>query len=232
LTLFVPKLHLNSSQTIMGTRNGAAKTRRLTWALTAAATLVLAHAASIPGANVPRENFANVESGLSSTGDLLQAAEEASLEANYHRAVSLLEHAVRVAPEVSEYRLRLGIAYEREAESASFPAHLIRKARRNLERAVVLEPKNADAIEGLAELSYRPAGVCFGDLDEAAMLLDRLRQLDPARAEAGRTKLENARAEARSGEYKVRCGAVSMRQWVAHQYSASSRQVAFQTREK
>ncbi len=211
----------------MGTRNGAARTRGLTWALAAAATLVLAHAASIPGENVPRENFTNVESRLAGAADLLQAAEDASLEANYHRAVSLLEHAVRVAPEVSDYRMRLGIAYEREAESATFPAHLVRKARRNLERAVVIEPKNADAIEGLAELSYLPAGVCFGDLDEAAMLLDRLEQLDPARAEAGRAKLEHARRETRSGEYKVRCGAVSVRQWVAHPYSASARQVAF-----
>ncbi len=216
----------------MGTRNGATKTKRLSWALTAAATLMLARAASIPGENLPRQNFANVESGLGSAGDLLQAAEEASLEANYHRAVSLLEHAVRLAPGVSEYRMRLGIAYEREAESAPFPAHLVRKARRNLERSVVIEPNNADAIEGLAELAYLPAGVCFGDLDEAAMLLDRLGQLDPARAEAGRAKLEHARKEARSGEYKVRCGAVSMRQWVAHQYSASARQVAFQTGEK
>ncbi len=211
----------------MGTRNGATRTRGLTWALTLAATLVLGHAASIPGENVPHENFTNVESRLAGAADLLQAAEDASLEANYHRAVSLLEHAVRVAPEVSEYRMRLGIAYEREAESASFPAHLVRKARRNLERAVVLEPRNADAIEGLAELSYLPAGVCFGDLDEAAMLLDRLKQLDPARAEAGRAKLEHARREIRSGEYKVRCGAVSVRQWVAHPYSASARQVAF-----
>ncbi len=216
----------------MGTRNGARKTRWLGWALTAAATMVLAHAASIPGENVPRQNFTNVESGLANAGDLLQAAEEASLQADYHRAVSLLEHAVRVAPEVSEYRLRLGIAYEREAESASFPAHLVRKARRNLERAVVLEPKNADAIAGLAELSYLPAGVCFGNLDEAAMLLDRLEQLDPARAEVGRAKLENARQEARSGEYKVRCGAVSMRQWIGRQYSASARQVAFPAGEK
>lgn len=216
----------------MGTRNGATKTRRLSWALAAAATLVLGHAASIPGENVPRENFMNIESRRASAGDLLQAAEEASMEANYHRAVSLLEHAVRVAPGVSDYRLRLGIAYEREAESATFPSHLVRKARRNLERAAVIEPKNADAIEGLAELSYLPAGVCFGDLDEAAMLLDRLEQLDPARAEAGRAKLEQARREARSGEYKVRCGAVGMRQWIAHQYSASARPVAFQTGEK
>ena len=213
----------------MGTRNGATKTRRLSWALTAAATLMLARAASIPGENLPRQNFTNVKPVQGNVEDLLQAAEEASLEANYQRAASLLEHVVRAAPEVSEYRVKLGIAYEREAESAAFPAHLVRKARRSLERAVLLQPNNANAIESLAELSYLPAGVCFGDLDEAAMLLDRLQRLDPARAEAGRAKLELDRQETRSGEYKVRCGAVSMRQWVAHQYSASARQVAFQT---
>jgi tetratricopeptide (TPR) repeat protein len=211
----------------MGKRNGGAKAKWLSWVLTTAATLTLARAASIPGENLPRQNFTNVDTGVATAGDLLQAAEEASLEANYHRAASLLEHAVRLAPEVSEYRMRLGIAYEREAESAPFPAHLVRKARRSLERALVLDSRNTDALEGLAELSYLSPGVCFGDLGQAAMLLDRLGQLDPARAEAGRAKLENARKEARSGEYKVRCGAVSMRQWVARQYSASARQVAF-----
>ncbi len=149
--------------------------------------------------------------------ELARAADDAWANANYGRAAALLEQAVRLEPAVSVHRMKLGLAYERQAESAAFPARLVRKARHNLRQAVLLQPADPEAIASLAELAYLPPGVCYGDLDEAAMLLERLGLIDPARAELGRAQLASARADASSIEYRVRCGAVSARQWAARQ---------------
>ncbi len=203
--------------------------RGLMLALALAAAHGVLGAASIPGADSPRESFAGIEGSSGNVEGLLRAADEASAEANYHQAASLLEQLVRIAPNVSEYRIKLGVAYERQAESAAFPARLVRRARNSLRRAIQLQPDNAEAIAGFVELAYLPAGVCYGNLDEAAMLLGRLHQLDPARAEIGRSHLEDAKADARSSSYRVRCGAVSMRQWVARQCAGHTKEMAYQT---
>ncbi len=145
-----------------------------------------------------------------SAADYARLAEDAFLNADYHKAVALLSHAVRLAPSVSHYRQRLGEAYQRQAESSSFPAPLVYRARQHLQAALRLDPSNVDALAALVEMASLPAGACYGDLAQAGRLLDSIERLDPSRAAQERLALESALSDSHSIENRLRCGPVTV----------------------
>jgi tetratricopeptide (TPR) repeat protein len=155
-----------------------------------------------------------------SAADYANLADGAFLNANYRQAASLLSRAVRLAPDVSYYRQRLGEAYQRQAESSSFPAPLVRRARRHLQDAVRLDPSNIEALSALVELASLPAGACYGDLGQANRLLDSMERLDPSRAAEARRSLANAVADSHSVESRMRCAPVTL----AHELGRQSAQ--------
>ncbi len=127
-------------------------------------------------------------------------------EVDYKRAANFYSRAARLAPEVSAYRVRLGEAYERQAELSSFPQPLVRRARHNYERALRIDPRNAEALADLTELSLQPVGACYGNLEESKRMVERLKRLDPRLGARAELQLENARKDRRTPEQRVVCG--------------------------
>ena len=127
-------------------------------------------------------------------------------EVDYKRAADFYSRAAHLAPEMSAYRLKLGEAYERQAESSSFPALLVRRARRNYEQALRIDPANANALARLTELSLQPVGACYGNLEESTRMVARLKRLDPPLGARAELQLENARKDLRTPEQRVVCG--------------------------
>jgi tetratricopeptide (TPR) repeat protein len=144
-------------------------------------------------------------SAISSSSILTQGG-QALRTGDYKKAVSLYEQAVRLQPDNSSAYDGLGRAYERLAESSPFPGRLAGKARKSYQIALNLDPFNAAALEGLIEMHTLPVGVCYGNLDEAAVLFERLNQIDPTMGELNRFRLQEATRESRAPEMSARCG--------------------------
>jgi tetratricopeptide (TPR) repeat protein len=141
-----------------------------------------------------------------SSGSVLTQAAKALSTGDYKKAVSLYEQAVRLQPDNSSAYDGLGRAYERLAESSPLPGRLAGKARKSYEIALNLDPLNVEALQGLIEMHTLPVGVCYGNLDEAARLVERLDNIDPALGELDRFRLEEATRESHAPEMSVRCG--------------------------
>jgi len=109
----------------------------------------------------------------------LQAMQEFQ-NRNYTGAVTLLERAVVMAPEVSRYHHLLGKCYGRMAETAgAFQAFsLARKTHHEFEKAVELDGDNLEALQDLMEY-YRQAPVFLGgSRKKAGEIEERLSRLN------------------------------------------------------
>lgn len=133
-------------------------------------------------------------------------ARQAFFEGRYKAAASLFEQATKLQPDSSAAFEGLGRSYERLAEMAVLPGRLSVKARKNYQIALDLDPRNSEALQGLIELHTMPVGVCYGNLDEAALLVDQLNHIDPSLGELNRFRLEEAMRESHSPEMAARCG--------------------------
>ena len=181
----------------------------------ASATIVLSGcvwAASIPSdfdLAAPRaiHRFADEAELQPSTAAEFAARGDAAFgEVDYKRAAGFYSQAARLAPGVSAYRMKLGEAYERQAESSAFPPPLVRRARNNFEEALRIDPKNAEALAGLTALSLQPVGACYGDLEESRRMVERLKRLDAQLGARAALQLENARKDRQTPEQRVVCG--------------------------
>src|SRR2546422_137549 len=101
---------------------------------------------------------------------------------DFKKASDFFEKAVAADPSNSEYEHWLGKAYGKRAETSSpFTAPgLASKARQHFEKAVLLNPRNQDAINDLFEYYLEAPGFLGGGLDKASKLAERIAQLDAA----------------------------------------------------
>lgn len=102
----------------------------------------------------------------------------------WDRAIRAGERAVALAPNNSSYRLWLGRAYGRKAESANpfTQASLAKKVREQFEKAVELNGDNLDARADLAEFYIEAPGFMGGGKDKARAQADSIAAKDGARA--------------------------------------------------
>lgn len=137
-------------------------------------------------------------------------------------AILQFEKAVELAPENSGYHAELGGAYGSAAQKASLLSQLslAKKCRAALERAVVLDPDNLDARQGLVDF-YRQAPSFLGggvlkayeqakeirlrDLERGTLLLSRLYVFDRRYDEAIAVALELIAAQPANylGHYSI-----------------------------
>lgn len=124
----------------------------------------------------------------------------------FKRATEVLEKAVAAAPSSSDHRLWLGRAWGRRAETSSFitaPSYASR-ARQNFEKAVELDPRNAEALNDLFEYYLEAPGILGGGLDKAAALSRRIRELDPAEYHYAQARLAEKRRQFQTAESELR----------------------------
>lgn len=100
---------------------------------------------------------------------------------DYKRAVEVLEQAVELAPKSSNAQLWLGRAWGRRAESNKLMGFSwARKTRDALEKAVLLNPRNSDALDDLFEFYLEAPGIVGGGLEKAEGVAKKVIQMDKA----------------------------------------------------
>ena len=99
---------------------------------------------------------------------------------DHEKAVTYLEKAVALAPADSRMHLRLGDAYGRSAQKASFFSQLglAKKCKTEYEKSVELDPKNLDARFSLMGFYQQAPGFAGGGMDKALEQAQAIKQLD------------------------------------------------------
>ncbi len=126
--------------------------------------------------------------------------------ADFKKATDYLDKAVAAEPGNSVYVLWLGRAYGRRAETSTLftaPGHASR-ARQCFEKAVQLDPTNAEAMNDLFEYYLEAPGIMGGGLDKAAAMAERIAKLDPVEGHYAQAKLAEKRKEFSSAEQQLR----------------------------
>ncbi|MDQ6892384.1 MAG: tetratricopeptide repeat protein [Acidobacteriota bacterium] len=111
------------------------------------------------------------------------------------RAVEWLERATTLDPSSSSASYWLGRAYGEQAIHGNLMlrARLAGRIRRAFERALELDPDNADARIGLLEFYLQAPSFMGGSFEKARALTDDLRRRDPFRAHLAKARLEEHR---------------------------------------
>ena len=100
---------------------------------------------------------------------------------DYDKATKLFEKARALEPAVSDYSLWLGRAYGRRAETENWlvaPSHAS-KARQWLENAVVLDPRNNEAMNDLFDYYLNAPGFMGGGVEKAEAIAKRIEHERP-----------------------------------------------------
>lgn len=99
-------------------------------------------------------------------------------------AANECQQAVDMDPNNSDYHMWLGRALGEKADSASFLTayNLAKRARAELERAVQLNPRNAEALADLGEFYNSAPSIVGGGTNKAQSVAQELDRVDPARA--------------------------------------------------
>jgi len=125
---------------------------------------------------------------------------------DFKKATEAFERAVEAEPNNSDYRLWLGRAWGRRAETSIFltaPGYAS-KARQSFEKAVALNPRNAEALNDLFEYYLQAPGILGGGVDKASALTERIRELDPAEYHYAQARLAEKREDFQSVENHLR----------------------------
>ncbi|MCU1329618.1 MAG: Tetratricopeptide 2 repeat protein [Bryobacterales bacterium] len=128
------------------------------------------------------------------------------MDADYKKAVDVLEKAVQLDPNDSMRWTWLGRAYGRRAET-SFALNalpLANKTREAFERAVKLDPKNSEAVNDLFEFYIEAPGMVGGGHDKARNLLPVISKNSTAEAAFASARLAEASKEHRKAEEQLR----------------------------
>jgi tetratricopeptide (TPR) repeat protein len=122
------------------------------------------------------------------------------------KATEALEKAVAADPANSEYHLWLGRAFGRRAETSSpFTAPgFASKCRQNFEKAVELDPRNAEALSDLFEYYLDAPGFMGGGMDKAAKTAERIAALNEIEGYWARAKMAEKRKEYPGAEQALR----------------------------
>jgi Flp pilus assembly protein TadD len=124
----------------------------------------------------------------------------------YKKAQEAFEKAVAASPRNSEYYNWLGKAYGRRAETSSFltaPSYA-GKARDNLEKAVILDPHDSEAVSDLFEYYLDAPGFLGGGIDKATALSVKIGEIDPAEGQYAMAMIAEHRKEFNSAEAHFR----------------------------
>jgi Flp pilus assembly protein TadD len=124
----------------------------------------------------------------------------------YKKSQEAFEKAVAASPRNSEYYNWLGKAYGRRAETSSFitaPSYAA-KARDNLEKAVILDPHNSEAVSDLFEYYLDAPGFLGGGIDKATALSVKIGEMDPAEGQYAMAVIAEHRKEFNSAEAHFR----------------------------
>lgn len=113
---------------------------------------------------------------------LFQAGQQAYAAEDYEKAMSLFEKAIAVQPRTARYHNWYGKACGRRAERVVFfrAMGLAKKVAASFEKAVELEPGNADALNDLLEFYLAAPSVVGGGSDKAPPLAARLAKISAA----------------------------------------------------
>jgi tetratricopeptide (TPR) repeat protein len=103
---------------------------------------------------------------------------------HFDQAATHCEKAVSFEPNNARYHLWLGRAIGERAEHASFMSafSLAKKAREQFEKAVQLDPHDAEALSDVGEFYKEAPGVVGGGTDKANDIAGKLEAVDPVRA--------------------------------------------------
>lgn len=146
-------------------------------------------------------------------GSLARSPDDASLHfllgqcyyqlRDYSRAIASLERAAQLSPKNSAIHNWLGKSYGRKAEEAVFLSAMTwaRKAHREFEIAVELDPQNFEAQRDLIRYEMNAPSVVSGGDDKALKHIEALEKIDPIQGELARgefleTKKRMAEADA------------------------------------
>lgn len=102
----------------------------------------------------------------------------------WNAAVNECQQAVNLQPNNSDYHMWLGRALGESADKASFLSAygLAKRALAELQRAVQIDPGNAEALADLGEFYDSAPGIVGGGDDKAESVAKQLDRVDPARA--------------------------------------------------
>ncbi len=125
---------------------------------------------------------ARIEHSPHDTDAYLLAAQAYLAIEDWDKALENSQRAVTFAPDNSDYHMWLGRVYGQKAEHSSIFSKMgwAKKARRELERAVELNPANVGARSDLTEFYIDAPGLVGGGVDKARGQIDALLKLDAA----------------------------------------------------
>jgi len=120
----------------------------------------------------------------------------------WDRATSACEKAITLDQNNAAYHLWLGRTLGEKADAAGFfsAAGLAKKSRAELEKAVGLDPFNAEAHTDLAEFYFEAPGIVGGGKDKARAQADILIKLSPVHAHWVRGRLAEKDKDAATAE--------------------------------
>jgi len=126
--------------------------------------------------------------------------------ADWDHAVSNCEKAVSLDGNNARYQLWLGRAYGEKADRVNFlsAASLAKKVRNSFERAVALDPQNAEAHVDLAEFYLEAPGVVGGGRDKAAAQGELLAKLNSPKAHWVYARIAEKEKDAAKAEREYR----------------------------
>jgi Flp pilus assembly protein TadD len=146
------------------------------------------------------------QSGQESAKADILAGKDQFMLGEYKKAAEALERALALEPASAECALWLGRSYGRRAETASpFTApKYASKARTYFEKAVMLDPRNPDALSDLFDYYLQAPGFLGGGYDKAERIAQQLAAADPAQGDVAQAKLAERRREFDTAEEQLR----------------------------
>jgi tetratricopeptide (TPR) repeat protein len=125
---------------------------------------------------------------------------------DFKKATEYLLNACSKQPNNADYMDWLGRAYGKRAETSNplFAPGLASKARDAFEKAVSLDPKNADALSDLFDYYLEAPGFLGGGYDKAMAIAEKTARFDPAQAFFEKAKLAQKRKEFQNAEDHLR----------------------------
>jgi Flp pilus assembly protein TadD len=141
-----------------------------------------------------------------SAGELVLIGQNYYMLGDAKRATDFFQKAAAAEPNNSVTYHWLGRAYGRRAELGNpFTAMgQASKARQNLEKAVELDPKNAEAVNDLFEFYLEAPGFIGGGVEKAAKMAEHIEELNPSEGHYARARIEEKRKEYHSAEKHLR----------------------------
>jgi tetratricopeptide (TPR) repeat protein len=137
-----------------------------------------------------------------------QLSEILQVHGEMDQALALAEKAIALAPKDAAARYRLAEVYGEKAQKAGMLGKLglAKRFKKEAEAALALDPNSFEANNGLMEFHLQAPGIAGGDKKQAAKLLEKLVQLDPAKGVRARVRYASALHDTGGVEKMLRDG--------------------------